>query len=194
VTIKAAALKRLVAHPEDLAGLALHPGPALQLLENYLRGLATLDVAPPSGLAETIGLHLVDLIAAALGPTPEAKEMIAKRGVKAARLQAVLSKIERYSSNLGFNLDSVAAELGLSRRYVQLLLEGTGKSFTEHVAESRLCRAHAMLSDPRFAHMGIVDIAFACGFGDISHFNRIFRRRFGETPSDVREAAGHDEK
>jgi AraC-like DNA-binding protein len=35
----------------------------------------------------------------------------------------------------------------------------------------------------------ISTIAFDCGFSDISHFNRVFRRQFGCTPSDVRRAA-----
>jgi AraC-like DNA-binding protein len=29
-------------------------------------------------------------------------------------------------------------------------------------------------------------IAFAAGFSDLSHFNRTYRRRFGETPSETR--------
>jgi transcriptional regulator GlxA family with amidase domain len=33
------------------------------------------------------------------------------------------------------------------------------------------------------------NIAFAFGFGDVSHFNRVFRQRFGDTPSGVRAAA-----
>jgi hypothetical protein len=37
--------------------------------------------------------------------------------------------------------------------------------------------------------LAIIDIAFAVGFGDVSHFNRMFRRRFGETPSGVRAAS-----
>jgi len=32
-------------------------------------------------------------------------------------------------------------------------------------------------------------VAFDAGFGDLSYFNRVFRRRFGATPSDVRAAA-----
>jgi transcriptional regulator GlxA family with amidase domain len=37
--------------------------------------------------------------------------------------------------------------------------------------------------------LAIIDIAFAAGFGDVSHFNRMFRRRFSETPFGVRAAA-----
>jgi AraC-like DNA-binding protein len=37
--------------------------------------------------------------------------------------------------------------------------------------------------------MAIIDIAFTAGFGDVSHFNRMFRRRYGETPSDVRSGS-----
>jgi transcriptional regulator GlxA family with amidase domain len=34
----------------------------------------------------------------------------------------------------------------------------------------------------------VVDIAYDCGFGDVSHFNRCFRRRFGAAPSKFRDA------
>src|SRR5262249_44100849 len=32
----------------------------------------------------------------------------------------------------------------------------------------------------------ITSVAFDAGFGDLSYFNRTFRRRFGDTPSGVR--------
>jgi len=32
----------------------------------------------------------------------------------------------------------------------------------------------------------ISDIAFECGFNDLSYFNRCFRRRFGLTPTAAR--------
>jgi AraC-like DNA-binding protein len=46
-----------------------------------------------------------------------------------------------------------------------------------------------MPRDPAFARRSIVAIAYEVSFGDLSYFNRAFRRRFGATPSDVREAA-----
>ena len=46
-----------------------------------------------------------------------------------------------------------------------------------------------MLGDPRYADLTIGAIAFEAGFGDLSTFNRNFRRHFGVTPSDVRAAA-----
>jgi AraC-like DNA-binding protein len=189
IAVRAAALKTLVAHPEDLAGQPVHPGPALRLLDGYLQSLTSLEGPPSVELAPIIGVHLLDLVAAALGPTAEAAEIVAKRGVKAARLRAIQAEIARRFSDPDFDLNNVARALGLSRRYVQQLLEETGRSFTEHLVERRLERSFAMLSDRRCLHLAIIDIAFAVGFGDVSHFNRMFRRRFGETPSGVRAVA-----
>jgi AraC-like DNA-binding protein len=189
VTVRPAALKTLVAHPEDLAGHPVRPGLALGLLDGYLQSLTSLAELPSPELAPIIGGHLLDLVAAALGPTAESAEIIAKRGVKAARLRAVIAEIARRFSEPKFDLDNIVGTLGLSRRYIQRLLEETGQSFTERLVERRLERAFAMLTDRRRLHLAIIDIALAAGFGDVSHFNRVFRRRFGDTPSGVRAAA-----
>jgi AraC-like DNA-binding protein len=45
-----------------------------------------------------------------------------------------------------------------------------------------------LLKDPRFFSHAISTIAFECGFGDLSYFNRSFRRMYGATPSDIRDA------
>jgi AraC-like DNA-binding protein len=192
VSVPAAALKDLVAHPEDRAGYLVRPGPALDLLNGYLQSLTTLDEPPSAELGHLIGLHLLDLVAAAIGPTAEGREIIATRGLKAARLRAVLADIARRCGNPAFDIDGVAQRLGLSRRSVQRLLEETGQSFTEHVTERRLWRAYAMLSDPACSQLRIIDIALAAGFSDVSNFNRLFRRRFGETPSGIRAVERND--
>jgi AraC-like DNA-binding protein len=43
-----------------------------------------------------------------------------------------------------------------------------------------------LLTSPNRPDRTISAIAFDASFGDLSHFNRLFRRRFGATPSEVR--------
>jgi len=57
------------------------------------------------------------------------------------------------------------------------------------VLGGRLAHVHRMLTDPRYGDRSISAVAYEAGFGDLSYFNRTFRRRYGATPSDVRESA-----
>ena len=54
----------------------------------------------------------------------------------------------------------------------------------------RLVRAYRILTNPLFADRSITSVAFDAGFGDLSYFNRAFRRCYGATPSEVRVEAG----
>ena len=78
----------------------------------------------------------------------------------------------------------------MSARYVQQLFEREAETFSEYVLSARLARAHRMLGDPRYAGRSITSIAFDVGFGDLSYFDRSFRRRYGATPRDVRPKNG----
>jgi AraC-like DNA-binding protein len=73
---------------------------------------------------------------------------------------------------------------GLSERYVNELLYEAGASFTMRLLELRLRKAAELLAQP--TERRISDIAFACGFNDLSYFNRCFRSRFGLTPAAAR--------
>jgi AraC-like DNA-binding protein len=112
-----------------------------------------------------------------------------QRGARAARRAAILREIECRSGDPGLSAITIALLLGVTPRYVHLLLEETGKSFTRHVLEQRLERAAALLRDPQLRHRKIADVAAKAGFADLSYFNRAFRRYFGVTPSDLRGAA-----
>jgi AraC-like DNA-binding protein len=50
----------------------------------------------------------------------------------------------------------------------------------------RLARANRLLCDPQLADRTLTAIAFESGFGDLSYFNRAFRRRYGGSPADIR--------
>jgi len=74
-------------------------------------------------------------------------------------------------------------------RYIHKLFAGEGTTFSELVLGRRLAHVHRLLSDPRHAKRAVSSIAFEVGFGDLSYFNRSFRRCYGATPSEVRNSA-----
>ena len=86
---------------------------------------------------------------------------------------------------------ALAARHHCTPRFIQRLFETEGTTFTEYVLARRLAHAHRMLADPRRAGEKIMAVAYDCGFGDLSYFNRVFRRRYGAAPSDVRAQARH---
>jgi AraC-like DNA-binding protein len=160
--------------------------PALRLLVGYLATLFALDdIAEP----ELAGIHIADLVASALGARQEAETTIEERGVRVARLRGVLEAIAQSAGDPNLAPAGVAAGLGVSVRYLHRLLEDSGRTFSEHLLERRLERAHRLLRDPRLAYRKISEIALEAGFSDLSHFNRSFRRRFAETPSQARAMA-----
>ena len=52
--------------------------------------------------------------------------------------------------------------------------------------ERRLERARQLLLNFSISPRSISAIAFDLGFGDLSYFNRTFKKRFGATPREVR--------
>jgi AraC-like DNA-binding protein len=77
----------------------------------------------------------------------------------------------------------------VSRRYINDVLYETGATFPERVLELRLQKARAMLSEARHNGLKVSEIALACGFNEVSYFNRCFRRRFGASPTELRAPA-----
>jgi AraC-like DNA-binding protein len=131
--------------------------------------------------------HLCDLVAVTLGATRDAVAVAEGRGVRAARLRAIKADIEVHLAHGGLSPGGVAKRQQVSDSYIRKLFAGEGTSFSEYVLTRRLVRAHRMLTDRRWAAVGIASIAYEAGFGDLSYFNRVFKRRYGATPSDVRD-------
>jgi AraC-like DNA-binding protein len=144
-------------------------------------------------LHHLIAAHVNELVALTVGATRDAAEIARGSGLRAARLVKVLQAIDAGILDAGLSAASVAARLGVTPRYVHLLLEETGQTFSQYILEKRLVRAMRHLRDPRQSGRRIADVAFAVGFGDLSHFNRAFRLRFGNTPSSIRKSAARDE-
>jgi AraC-like DNA-binding protein len=157
----------------------------LRLLIRYLALTRNEAVLAVPAVRRSMVSHIHDLTALALGANRDTKEQ-ALNAVAAARLAAALAHIAERFTEAGLRVESVARRLGVSPRYLQRLLEASGTSFTARVNELRLQKTFALLTDPDGSKRRISDIAMEGGFSDISHFNRLFRARFGDTPRGVR--------
>jgi AraC-like DNA-binding protein len=115
------------------------------------------------------------------------------RRIRVVRRRAVLREIEQRSLDPTLSATSVAALLGITPRYVHLLLKETGRTFSRHVLHRRLERALMLLRDPQWGARKIADVAEESGFSDLAYFSRSFRRHFGLTPSAVRQAAVYED-
>jgi AraC-like DNA-binding protein len=167
----------------------LPDNPALCLLRRYLDVVQEGDETNNREIAHSVSTHIFDLAALALGARGDVADMARQRGVKAARFEAIRSDILGKLADSDLSAEDIAARHGISSRYVRKLFEDEGSSFSLFVLGERLQRVRRMLVDRRYAHLNIAQVAHENGFGDISYFNRAFRRHFGATPSDIREAA-----
>jgi AraC family transcriptional activator of tynA and feaB len=83
-----------------------------------------------------------------------------------------------------FGPSAVAAEAGISLRYLQKLFTERGSTCSEFIYSLRLDHAARLLH--RRASLGtgqpLSEIAYACGFRDYTHFARKFRCQFGYAP------------
>lgn len=108
-----------------------------------------------------------------------------------ARLyRRALQQLERGAFAQGYGLDALAADLGISRRQVQRVFTDHGDTVSGRLARIRLKAARARLeARARGQADSIAAIAHDCGFHDLSHFYRQFRRQFGTTPAGICEAS-----
>jgi AraC-like DNA-binding protein len=165
---------------------------ALRLLASYIEALLGEPAPPTHELRQLAVAHIYDLAALAMGATRDAAEIANNRGLRVARLRAIKADIAERLASPGLSVETVAMRQQVSPRYVQMLFEQEGTTFSQYVIGQRLVRAHRMLTDPRFADRSITSVAFDAGFADLSYFNRAFRRYYGGTPSEVRAEARLD--
>ncbi|MEQ1943325.1 helix-turn-helix transcriptional regulator [Mesorhizobium sp. VNQ89] len=159
--------------------------PGARMLAGYGRMLLE-DCALDGAAAQLAAEHLYQLTALALEQR-EAEPAAEQPGIGEARLVLVRDDIARNLADPDLDIAVVARRQGVTPRYVQRLFEREGTTFSRFLRDRRLDLARKAIEqgDGRT----IAAIAFDCGFGDLSHFNKAFRERFAATPRDIRAAA-----
>ena len=164
----------------------------LRLLIKYLQVTADDAALAAPASQRLIINHFYDLIALTLGATRDRNALAESTSVGAVRLAAIKADIVANLHESDLNTTMIASRNRVTVRYLHKLFQKEGITCSEFVLGQRLIRAHGILSNPLHSHRAIGAIAFDLGFNDVSYFNRVFRRRYNATPSDVRNDVERD--
>ena len=83
------------------------------------------------------------------------------------------------------SLDQVAKSVNTSKFYFcKIFKKATGINFTDYVSRIRTERAKNLMLNP---NLRVSEIAYEVGFQSLTHFNRVFKRILGRSPTDYRE-------
>ena len=191
IRIPYASLSPMVVDVDDAIMDRIPADTALKLLAGYTDSLLDDDCGQTTpALRHRVAAHVQDLVALALGATRDAEDLARRRGMGAARLRAAKVYTMENIGNRDISIGRVAAHLGMSQRHLQRLFEIDGTTFAAYLLSQRLARAYRLLCEPQFVQRQVSAIAYDAGFGDLSYFNRSFRRVYGATPKEIREAFG----
>ena len=125
-------------------------------------------------------LAVYDLVGALFAPSkPMARLTLCGQAV-----HAYPRRIKDRFADPDFGPSEVAAEAGISLRYLQKLFTERGSTCSEFVYSLRLDHAARLLQRRALLNTSqpLSEIAYTCGFSDYTHFARKFRRRFGHPP------------
>jgi AraC-like DNA-binding protein len=161
----------------------------MQLLRSYIRSLERSGLTTFGDNHTIVRRHVIDLVVLTASRHGSVGESTLS-AVVAAHTHTIFDYLATHFSDPELSLSKVARRLQISTRYLQRMLEISGTTFTAHVTELRLNHAFALLTAQGKSDVRICDVALQAGFSDISHFNRLFRSRFGDTPKGVRAPKG----
>lgn len=181
-------LRERVGVPEEWLGRRMVGAePVNGLLSQFVLSLTErLDRLDPA-ITQRLEANVLDLLVTALQFGPERRSE--GEDLATEHLRRVRSYIHLHLADSGLCPDRIAQAEGISTRYLHMLFRREGESVSRYVQLQRLEACRRSLERAEFDTMSITDIAFAWGFNDSSHFNRLFKAQFGSTPRAWRLAA-----
>ncbi|MCR5092364.1 MAG: 2-isopropylmalate synthase [Lachnospiraceae bacterium] len=134
------------------------------------------------GIDEDIIKASINALCVAVNQIDAVKNMT---GTVDERMGAIISYIQEH--HLTVTLDDLSREFYLSKPYLsKYIRERSGLTFSENVKKIRMKKAANLLKN---GNMKVERVAEACGYQNVEHFNRLFKKRFGMTPIQYRDSS-----
>ena len=101
-------------------------------------------------------------------------------------LQKVTDFLHSNYASPELSLEQICHETGINRnRLSELLKNGMGTTFKTYLNELRLTEAARLLAQ---SDLQVTEVGYKVGFGNVSHFNRLFKEKYNLTPLEYRRA------
>jgi AraC-like DNA-binding protein len=152
---------------------------ALEAMRNTYQELPHMSEAIARGAGDLI----TQLVQLSLMEAAGQETVVTQREALRDRVQAY---VRQHLRDPNLSVDSIARALNCSRRHLYNAFSGEGESIAAHIQRLRLeaCIRDLQQSGPHARP--ITDIALSWGFGNPSHFSRLFRDHTGKSPSAFR--------
>ena len=96
--------------------------------------------------------------------------------------------IQEHQAN-DLSLSEVARAVNTSTFYFcKMFKKATGLNFTDYLSRVRIEKAKNLLLNP---NLRVSEIAYEIGFQSLTHFNRVFRKMVGQSPTEFRSKLPH---
>lgn len=179
-SFKVPSLHDCQARASNVVGLHAVLGSFLQSLSGQL---ITLSDGVGVPLSETVVGLLASTLAAYRQDGPEPTTL---PGVLKARVKQY---VQSHLGEADLTIERIAKDLHCSKRYLHRVFEDEGSSLERYIWLARLERCRAALRAPGAARRPVSEVAYQWGFNSSAHFCRLFKSRYGCSPTDFRRQA-----
>ncbi len=162
-----------------------HSSQLYPLVQNYILQLAQQRPQFDKITAEKVALNLAELVSTLIGEHLSNHEAPLSNS-KVASLLRIRAFVEANLHDPDLCPTRVAEAMRMSTRYINQLLEAENTSLSRYIWQRRVERVATLLKNPVNAGNSLSSFAYACGFNDMTHFSKAFRKHFGMSPSEYR--------
>lgn len=132
------------------------------------------ELRPYELALSNVTISMFDSLIASLRLAPRAPQRL---------LEEIKNYIECYITDYDLSPSTIAAAFEISPRYLHKLFENEKVSVSQWIIDRRLTRSANDLLNEKIS---VTETAFKWGFNSVGHYSRVFKNKFGVTPSIYR--------